>query len=519
VFALNTLSIARRLALLTAMSLLGICALVSLLLLSERTLIMEERQQAVQQAVENAHSLVQYFHAQAASGKLSDDAAQQAALSAVKALRYGNNEYFWINDMRPVMVMHPIKPELDGKDLSAIQDPNGKHLFVEFAQMVKASGKGFVWYMWPKPGSEKPVQKVSYVQGFAPWGWMIGSGVYVDNVDAFVATRMTKAGAATLALAVLLGLVGMWITRSVIAQLGGEPVEAARITQQMAQGDLSVAIALKSGDTSSLLYSIQEMRDSFVHIVDEVRQGSLGVASASAAIAQSESNLSARTEHQASALEQTSASMQDLSSTVQRNADAAHQANALTLSASSVAVKGGAAVAEVVDTMRGINESSQRISDIISVIDGIAFQTNILALNAAVEAARAGEQGRGFAVVASEVRALAGRSAAAAHEIKHLITASVERVQAGSTQVALAGSTMDEVVASIQRVSSIMADITAASTEQASGVAQVGEAVNSLDQATQQNAVLVQEMADAAAGLKDLAQELVHTVSVFKLGT
>jgi methyl-accepting chemotaxis protein len=472
----------------------------------------------VQQAVESAHSLVQYFHSQSASGKLSEEAAKQAALSAVKALRYGDNEYFWINDMRPAMVMHPIKPELNGTDLSANQDPGGKHLFVEFTQVVQAQGKGFVWYLWPKPGSERPVQKVSFVQGFAPWGWVIGSGVYVDTVDAFIATRITKAAVATLALAVLLSLVGMGITRSVIAQLGSEPVEAAHITHQMAQGNLSVAIVLQPGDNSSLLHSIQEMRDAFARIVGEVRQGSLGVASASAAIAQSETDLSARTEHQASALEQTSASMQDLSATVQRNADAARQANALTLSASGVASKGGAVVAQVVDTMRGINESSHRISDIISVIDGIAFQTNILALNAAVEAARAGEQGRGFAVVASEVRALAGRSAAAAHEIKNLITASVEHVEAGSAQVAQAGATMNEVVASIQRVSDIMATITAASTEQALGVAQVGEAVSSLDQATQQNAALVQEMASAAESLKDLAQELVHTVSVFKLG-
>ncbi len=516
---LRSLSIARRLASLTAIGLLGISLLVTLLLTTERTLIMQERQLGVQQAVESAQSLVTHFHAQALAGKLSEDAAKEAAKAALKALRYSTSEYFWINDMHPTMVMHPIKPELDGQDLTNNKDPAGVHLFVEFANTVKAHGSGFVWYLWPKPGSETPVQKVSFVKGFEPWGWVIGSGVYVDTVDAVVTTRFSQAGFGTAVLALILIALSVLITRSVLGQLGGEPVDASALTRRMAQGDLTVHIALKPGDTSSLLHSIREMRDSFARIVGEVRQGSLGVASASAEIAQGDMNLSARTEHQASALEQTAASMRELSATVHRNADSAHQANQLALNASTVAVKGGAVVSQVVDTMHGINESSQRISAIISVIDGIAFQTNILALNAAVEAARAGEQGRGFAVVATEVRSLAGRSAAAAREIKTLISASVERVDAGTALVNQAGATMNDVVTSIKRVTDIMAEITAASKEQAVGVAQVGEAISSLDQATQQNAALSEEMASAADQLKGLADALVNTVSVFALDT
>jgi len=514
---LHTLSVARRLALQTLVCLLGIACLVGLLLNSERTLIMEERERGVQQAVESAHSLVRYFHDQVAAGKLGEEAARQAAMDAVRALRYSGNEYFWINDMHPTMVMHPMRPELDGKDLTQNRDPDGKQLFVAFAETVRQSGSGFVRYQWPKPGSDAPVPKASFVQGFAPWGWVIGSGVYVDTVDAFVARRLTQASLATLLLATLLVAMATLITRSVIAQLGGEPQAAVAITRRMAEGDLAVPIALRAGDKESLLHAIQDMRDGFVHIVGRVRQGSLGVANASAAIAQGDANLSARTEHQASALEQTAASMQELSSTVQRNAEAAREANQLTQNAAAVAVRGGAMVGEVVETMQGINTSSRRIADIIGVIDGIAFQTNILALNAAVEAARAGEQGRGFAVVATEVRSLAGRSATAAREIKALISASVERVEQGCNQVDRAGATMQEVVESIQRVSQIMAGITSASTEQALGVAQVGEAVATLDQATQQNAALVQEMASAAAQLKDLSEELVHTVAVFRL--
>jgi methyl-accepting chemotaxis protein len=514
---LRSLSIARRLALLTAICLVGLTLLVTELLVSERSLILQERQLGVQQAVESAHSLVLHYQAQVANGKLSDDAARQAAMAAIKALRYGASEYFWINDMRPAMVMHPIKPELDGKDLSDHQDPTGKHLFVAFTNVVNAQGSGFVWYLWPKPGSTEPVQKVSFVKGFAPWGWVIGSGVYVDTVDASIFARFVNAALGTLVLAALLITASVLITRSVLGQLGGEPAEAMALTQSLAQGDLALEIALKPGDQSSLLHAIRSMRDNFAHIVGEVRRGSLGVAGASADIEQGDLELSARTEHQASALEQTAASMQELSSTVQRNADSARQANTLALSAAQVAVQGGAAVAEVVSTMQGINESSHRISDIISVIDGIAFQTNILALNAAVEAARAGEQGRGFAVVAAEVRSLAGRSAAAAREIKDLISASVDRVELGSAQVDRAGTTMSQVVESIQRVTHIMAEITSASSEQALGVAQVGEAVSTLDQATQQNAALVQEMASNASRLKDLADALVDTVSVFKL--
>ena len=317
-------------------------------------------------------------------------------------------------------------------------------------------------------------------------------------------------------LVVIFGL-NLLLQRLVLRPIGGEPDQASTIAAQVAQGDLTGRIDLAANDTGSMLSQLKQMQSSLMHVVSAVRSGSESVATASAQIAQGNNDLSARTESQASALEQTAASMEQLSTTVRQNADSAQHANQLATNASTVAVRGGEVVGEVVATMKDINESSQRIADIIQVIDGIAFQTNILALNAAVEAARAGDQGRGFAVVASEVRSLAGRSAQAAKEIKRLINDSVERVERGSLLVNTAGTTMADVVSSIRQVADIIGQISSASREQSSGVGQVNEAVAQMDKVTQQNAALVEEMAAAAVSLQGQAQALVKTVAVFRL--
>jgi methyl-accepting chemotaxis protein len=312
-------------------------------------------------------------------------------------------------------------------------------------------------------------------------------------------------------------VIGVVISRSLTRQLGGEPQDVAQMAATIASGDLSQPIDTSRVTQKSVVYAMHTMQDSLRTTVSNVRQGTDTIATASSQIAAGNQDLSSRTEEQASSLEETAASMEELTSTVKQNADNARQANQLAVSASGVAVKGGAVVAQVVGTMGAINTSSKKIVDIIGVIDGIAFQTNILALNAAVEAARAGEQGRGFAVVAAEVRSLAQRSAAAAKEIKTLIGDSVDKVEEGSRQVLEAGRTMDEIVESVRRVTDIMAEIQAASQEQTQGIEQINQAIGQMDQVTQQNAALVEEAAAAAQSLQEQAGGLSQVVSVFRL--
>jgi methyl-accepting chemotaxis protein len=360
---------------------------------------------------------------------------------------------------------------------------------------------------------------------------------YMDAVDALIAhqsDRMEQARADAEATAIqsrnlalgmglvsiILGAVLAWlISRQLLAQLGGEPGEVAAIAGQIAGGDLAVPITLRAGDQRSLLFAIQGMRDSLAEIVGQVRSGADSIVTAATEIAAGNMDLSSRTEQQAGSLEETASSMEELTATVKQNTENTRQANTLAQNAAEIAVQGGAVVANVVQTMDAINESARKIVDIISVIDGIAFQTNILALNAAVEAARAGEQGRGFAVVATEVRTLAQRAAAAAKEIKQLIDDSVGKVDAGTQLVGEAGATMERIVAAVQSVTVIMHEISTANQEQEAGIEQINHAIVEMDTVTQQNAALVEEAAAAAGAQQDQAQQLVQLVGVFRLAS
>ncbi|VFR74887.1 Methyl-accepting chemotaxis protein I (serine chemoreceptor protein) [plant metagenome] len=279
--SIHKLSLRKRLGLLVVCAVVGVLAIAAGFLLSERALLMDERAQSVRQTVESAHSLVARFHARAQAGQMTDAQARTEAMDALRAMRYSGSEYFWVNDMAPRMVMHPVRPELDGKDLAGMADPNGLHLFVEFVNVVKAQGGGLVYYMWPKPGHDEPVRKASYVIGFAPWGWVIGSGVYVDTVEATFLQRGATFGGVALLLAALLLLIGMVISRGLLRQIGGEPGPAAEATQRMARGDLSCDIPLASHSEGSLLHAIRAMRDSFAGIVTEVRGGTNAIVQSS----------------------------------------------------------------------------------------------------------------------------------------------------------------------------------------------------------------------------------------------
>jgi methyl-accepting chemotaxis protein len=341
----------------------------------------------------------------------------------------------------------------------------------------------------------------------------VAKSEYDAAVARFESAKMVAIGLIVFGLAAGLAM-GVWL----ISGIGRSLAAALRVANSVAAGDLTEQITIESNDEiGQLLKALQKMNAGLVDIVAEVRGGTDMIATASSQIAAGNLDLSSRTEQQASSLEETASSMEELTSTVKQNADNARQANALATTASDVASRGGAVIGNVVHTMEEINSAARQIVDIIGVIDGIAFQTNILALNAAVEAARAGEQGRGFAVVASEVRNLAQRSAAAAKEIKSLIGNSVERVDAGSKLVDEAGATMQEIVESVRRVTDIMGEITAASQEQTAGIDQINVAITQMDQVTQQNAALVEEASAASEAMQEQAAKLAHVVSVFKL--
>ncbi|MBL8347866.1 MAG: cache domain-containing protein [Rubrivivax sp.] len=474
---------------------------------------LQARKDATRQHVEIAHGIIAWAQAQEAAGKMPREQAQQAALRTLAGLRYDGNEYFWVNDMHPRVLMHPIKPELDGKDVGGMKDPNGLALFQAFVAEVRRAGKGFVAYQWPKPGHDQPVDKVSYVMGFEPWGWIVGSGVYTGDLREAALRRAAWIGGIVVGALMLAAYLFLCFYRV----MDGGLRETRRHLRAMTEGDLTTSPAPWGGDEAAqLMLELRAMQESLRAMVLRVRRSSDDIVHSSSEIATGAMDLSARTEQAAANLEQSAASMEQIAATVKSTADHTHEAAQVARHNASTAATGGAAMANVVQTMEGIRASSAQIGEIVGTIDSLAFQTNILALNAAVEAARAGEEGRGFAVVASEVRTLAQRSAEAGRKIKALIGSSVEQVEAGASVVREAGTAIEAIVTDSRRVDELLGEIATSAGEQSMGVGQIGQAVQELDRMTQQNAALVEQTAAAASAMKSQAQRLAVEVARFR---
>ncbi len=586
--------ISARLYALVAFALLAMAAALTFGLIQAQDKLVAERKAMLSAMNENAVAMFEAYHKQEQAGTLSREEAQKRALEAIKAMRYQDSGYFWVNDMHPMMVMHPIKPELDGKDLSQNKDPHGKFLFVEFVKTVQAQGRGFVDYYWPKPGAEEPVLKYSHVAGFKPWGWVVGTGVYADDLAAMFRERAWQVGGILAAAALAILLAALAIVRSVV-----RPVEKLKVSMQaiadedvssdipetdradeigqmakvlmvlrdsvkerlelrsreveqqdrlnaerrgneelqrstaaaqaeametlgaalerLAGGDLTAEVGRIAPEYGKLKHDFNTAVAALRHVIGAISQSTEVVHGSAGDISAAANNLARRTEQQAAALEETAAALDEITSTVRHASNRAVEARDMVNETKASAAKSGGIVRNAIDAMGRIEDSSSRISQIIGVIDEIAFQTNLLALNAGVEAARAGEAGRGFAVVAQEVRELAQRSAGAAKEIKDLIGASVREVGAGVELVRSTGDALMEIEALVNQVNEQVASIATAAREQATGLQEVNTAVNSMDQMTQQNAAMVEETTAASQVLAQESRELKALLERFRL--
>nr|WP_306766432.1 methyl-accepting chemotaxis protein [Shinella pollutisoli] len=555
-----------------------------------------ERKSKLAAMDENMLTLFDFYHGLETAGTLSREEAQTRAKDAVRALRYEDSGYFWINDMESVIVMHPIKPELDGTDQSGMRDPTGKHIFQEFVKAVKASptGQDFVDYYWPKPGFEEPVLKYSHVAGFEPWGWIVGTGVYADDLAALFRRNAIEMAAILAAGGLAIVLAAYAIVRSVtgpLARLGvsmraiaaedvsGEVPETdrgdeigdmarvvsvlrqsvaeraelrvreadqqarldaersegeqrrrqasrsqdeamntvGRALERLANGDLAASIDTIAPEYAKLRDDFNRAVEALSGVIGSIARSTEVVHGSAAGIAEAANNLSQRTEQQAASLEETAAALDEITATVRNASERAAEASRMVAETKQSAGRSGTIVRDAVAAMSRIEDASSRISQIIGVIDEIAFQTNLLALNAGVEAARAGEAGRGFAVVAQEVRELAQRSANAAKEIKGLISNSAAEVGTGVALVRSTGDALSEIEALVNRVNDQVTSIATAAREQAVGLAEVNTAVNQMDQMTQQNAAMVEETNAAGQTLTQESEQLKTLLGNFRL--
>ncbi|MES1947907.1 methyl-accepting chemotaxis sensory transducer [Salinisphaera sp. C84B14] len=479
-------------------SVLGITAM-------ERTALTEERQAGLKQLVDYAGSLLAEYEQRVERGEMSREQARAAAFAQLSNLHFDGDNYVFVLTPDGFLASHPTVPST----VSVIdtQAADGEKIFQKLIN-VGRNGGGFVNYAWERSEAEPPETKMSYVQAFEPWDVIVGAGVYVEDLSAALRRSLLINFLLLTVIGGLVSLVFWRVGRGIYRDIGGDPEQARRQVNAMASGDFTPVDGCESAAQNSLLYAIERMRIDIASTITTIRDAASSVDSGSREIAAGNAQLSSRTEQQAASLEQTAASMEQLSATIKQNADNAREVKTLSERTDSSLTEGRQVMGQVVTAMNGVRESSDRMAEIIEMIDGIAFQTNLLALNAAVEAARAGEHGRGFAVVASEVRQLAKRSADASQDIARLVENSVSQVGEGTTLVGKANETMQSIEEDARRVNTLIAEIASASSEQSDGISQISEAVSQIDQVTQQNAALVEEAAASSRVLESDAARL-----------
>lgn len=511
---LPKLSVSRRLGLLWGVSLVSLVALSAVMITDKRRQMLDDRRAATKHVVEVAAGVLRSFEAAEQSGALTRAEAQTRAKEMLRTLRYEGKEYLWIHSLdETVMVMHPTKPELEGKSLLENRDPTGKPLFVEMNALVKQSGAGFEEYKWPRPGSEKPVPKISYVQGFTPWSWVVGSGIYIDDVDTAFWSDVRTLSLWVLGFALLLSG-GFFVSRrSILTPLG----EVMRMAERMARGDLSVTLKEReeADELDAMLNSLARMQSQLHTMVSAIRHGSEVMKGTMGQVLEGNVTVERTTQAQVARLEEAASTIEELSRTVQANANTAEEVDARAHDTARLAGEGGEAMALVNERMREVRQHAKRIGEITELIDEISFQTNLLAINASVESARAGEQGRGFDVVATEVRALALRSTQAAREIKTLVRDTTQSITESAVASEGASAAVNQVLAAANNLSQLVTTISRATHEQAEALSQASSAVSDIDRSTQENVAMVGQTAKAARGLSGEAQSLVEAVAQF----